>query len=287
MNSVPGTAPEAYRQVAQSLEALPVPVELPRLFQVDSLRPAGALTLSRRVTREILDSLEALRHFASRAPEGDVLVRFRERFAERYETRAVPLLEALDDERGVGLKNETRLGASTSPLLQGLPFQGRKGQERTRLSKRWSLLQRRLEETWRERAHELVLTPEDVATLDPEESAVLPDAFGVLGTLVAPSAEAVDRGEFQFVLEHAHGPSGAMMLGRFSTIIRRSRPACASMSAPRSSCARMPSSRESSTCRRTAWATSSAGPRCASMTSSSWASPGSPWSSSCAWRISG
>ncbi|MFL5350540.1 MAG: lantibiotic dehydratase [Hyalangium sp.] len=215
MNSAPGTAPEAYRQVAQSLEALPVPVELPRLFQVDSLRPGEGLTLSRRVTHELLDSLEALRHFASRAPEGDLLVRFRERFAERYETRAVPLLEALDDERGVGLKNETRLGASTSPLLQGLPFQGRKGQERTRLGKRWGLLQRRLEETWRQHAHELVLAPEDVATLDPEESAVLPDAFGVLGTLVARSAEAVDRGEFRFVLEHAHGPSGAMMLGRF------------------------------------------------------------------------
>jgi len=215
MNTAPGTPPEAYQQVARSLEVLPVPVALPRLFQVDALRPGGGLTLSHRVTDEILKGLEVLRRLTPRTEEGDLLTSFRERFAERYEGRAVPLLEALDEERGIGLRTEPRLGASTSPLLQGLPFRTRKGREPSRLGKHWEFLLRRVEQTWREGAHELVLTPEDVNNLTREDSAVLPDAFGVMGTLVARSAQAVDQGDFRFVLENAHGPSGAMLLGRF------------------------------------------------------------------------
>lgn len=215
MSRAPGTPPEAYRQLARSLEALPVPVSLPRLFQVDAARPDSGLTLSRRVMDTLLEGVEALRRLTPREDETDALVLFRQRFAERYENRAVPLLEALDEERGLGLKAEARLGASTSPLLQGLPFQPLKGREPTRLDRRWGVLLRRVEETWREGAHELVLTAADLKELEPEASARLPDAFGVMGTLVARSARAVDEGDFRFVLDHTHGPSGARLLGRF------------------------------------------------------------------------
>ncbi|MET0406244.1 MAG: lantibiotic dehydratase [Cystobacter sp.] len=215
LNHQPGAPPEAYRDLARQLEPLPVPVSLPRLFQVDALRPGPELSLSRRVTDGILAGVEALRRLTPRSSDGDLLARFRERFAERYESRAVPLLEALDEERGLGLKSEARIGTSTSPLLRTLPFGQQGGKEGARVDRRARLLLRRVEECWRAQAPELVLTEEDLASLEAEESAVLPDGFGVMGTLVARSAEAVDAGDFRFVLEHAHGPSGAVLLGRF------------------------------------------------------------------------
>ena len=214
-NQSPTTPPEAWRDVARHLETLPVPVALPRLFQVDAQRPGGALSLSRRVTEELLAGVEALRRLTPRTPEGDPLTRFRERFAQRYEHRPVPLLEALDEERGLGLKLDARPGAGTSPLLQGLPFAAGEERERPRWGARWKLLLRRVEACWREGAHELELSAADLDALEEEDSAVLPDGFGVMGTLVARSAEAVDAGDFRFVLEHAHGPSGVTLLGRF------------------------------------------------------------------------
>jgi hypothetical protein len=43
----------------------------------------------------------------------------------------------------------------------------------------------------------------------------LPDAFAVFATLAARSPEELRDGSFRVLLEHAHGPSGATLLGRF------------------------------------------------------------------------
>jgi hypothetical protein len=49
------------------LESLPCPVELPRLFQVDLVKPAGQATLGKRITEDILQGINVL-HRLSRVP---------------------------------------------------------------------------------------------------------------------------------------------------------------------------------------------------------------------------
>jgi len=216
-SSPPGVSPEQYRQVAKRMEVLPVPAELPRLFQVDMFRPAPEATLSRRVTDEMLRAAMALHRLTPRAePEGTPIDRFRDRFLERYEGRAVPLMEALDEESGIGFERNTGPGAGTGPLLQGFLFPGSgAGGERFRDEPRWRHLLQRLGDVWSRGAEELVLTDEDLQAMEPREPAQLPESFGVAGTVVAESAEAVNRGEFRMVMENVHGPSGAVYLGRF------------------------------------------------------------------------
>lgn len=216
-SSPPGIAPERYRQVAQRLEGLPVPAELPRLFQVDMFRPAPEATLPRLVTDEMLRAAVALHRIHPRAePGGTPIERFRDRFLERYEGRSVPLVEALDEENGIGLERSGIPGVGTGPLLQGFHFPlGAEGGERFRDEGRWRHLLRLLEDAWGRGAEELVLKEEDLQAMKAREPAEIPEAFGIAGTVVAPSAEAVDQGAFRVVVENIHGPPGSVYLGRF------------------------------------------------------------------------
>jgi thiopeptide-type bacteriocin biosynthesis protein len=210
-----GVAPEAYRQVAGLLKELPVPAELPRLFQVDMFRPAPEASLSRRVADELLRGALALQQLTPRtSADTDPLARFRDRFLERYEGRSVPLTEALDEESGIGFERSNLPGAGTGPLLQGFHFPVEAAEERFRNAANWRHLLRRLQEAWHTGSQELVLTDEDLRAMKAREPVSFPDSVGVAGTVVAPSAEAVDQGQFRVLVENVHA-SGAVYLGRF------------------------------------------------------------------------
>lgn len=110
---------EAYRSIARTLEALPGKVEIARLFQVDTSRPGGA-TLGPEATALIRRGGDLLRDICSE-PLSEELERVKRAWAERFEGREVPLLEALDADCGVG----AALGSGargSSPLLEGLAF---------------------------------------------------------------------------------------------------------------------------------------------------------------------
>jgi hypothetical protein len=99
-----GISPQRYRDIARQLADLPTKVELPKLFQVDLAKPAVEATLGQAVVDEIRNGVQLIHRLAPR-PTKNALDRLREAFQTRYEGREVPLVEALDDERGVGFDN--------------------------------------------------------------------------------------------------------------------------------------------------------------------------------------
>ena len=62
-----------------------------------------------------------------RDSEDPALARFKAEFAARYEDREVPLMEALDEEMGIGYDRSTHPAADESPLLAGLDLGGVEG----------------------------------------------------------------------------------------------------------------------------------------------------------------
>jgi thiopeptide-type bacteriocin biosynthesis protein len=210
-----GLPTEAYREVARTLEALPVPVELSRLFQVDMFRPAHEVRLPRRVLDEVARGVTLLQRLTPASGDATPLARFRQRLMERYEGRPVPLLEALDEESGVGFMTARSPGAGTGPLLAGFYFPVKGGRDGTRWEARWNHLLHRLDAVRRAGAMELTLDEADLQALEARRPTRLPESFGVVGTVLADSQEAVEAGRFRFLLENVHGPSGALYLGRF------------------------------------------------------------------------
>lgn len=203
-----GVEPEHYRALAERLEAWPARPSLPRLFQVDLVKPAPEATLGNAVVEELARGVELLRR--SMPPRGgEALRRFREAFQARYGDREVPLLEALDEESGLGFGG---LAEEAEPLLRGLSFPGRT--EDARWSRRHAHLLRRWEDVTRGGGHELALTAEDEQALA-VDAPPLPDAFEVLAAVAADSEQALAEGHFRVHLSSAGGPPGARLLGRF------------------------------------------------------------------------
>lgn len=207
-----GAEPSRYRAVAEGLSDLPAEVSLGRLFQVDMHKPTPRATLGNAVLAELVRGVELLHRIAPGLPSSE-LQTFRERFADRFEQREVPLVEALDDDAGVGFPVPDRVGAS--PLLQGiaLPFGD---DEEVPWGKRQRLLLRKLVEAAAAGAESISLDGEDLDVLAVDEPPPLPDALAVQAVLAAASEEALDAGEFRLLLKGSVGPSGARLLGRFA-----------------------------------------------------------------------
>jgi thiopeptide-type bacteriocin biosynthesis protein len=210
-----GVEPERYRAVARLFDDLPAKAELARLFQVDLVKPMTAATLGPAVLEEIVRGVHLLRQQARRPSPSDKLARFREAFENRYQTQEVPLVEALDEEVGVGFDAATAPGAEAGPLLEGISLVPVGPGPTVPLEARHAVLVRKFEEARRQGAQEMVLEPDDLEALRSNDPPPLPAAFAVTALVAAASEDALDRGEFRVLLGGAVGPSGARLLGRF------------------------------------------------------------------------
>jgi thiopeptide-type bacteriocin biosynthesis protein len=210
-----GADPERYREIERSLEELPTPVELSRLFQVDMVKPVAEAALGPVVIAELTRGLELLHKMFGRS-RLESLDNFRRDFGERYgEGRWVPLLEALDEEVGIGYEKSRSAGAEASPLLAGVVLGGPPAAQNVPWGNFQGAMLAKLEEALASGTFEIEITEADVEKLKLTDVAPLPDSFQVMASLSAASEEDLDAGRFEVLWRGAGGPSGARLLGRF------------------------------------------------------------------------
>jgi thiopeptide-type bacteriocin biosynthesis protein len=208
----PGASSDRYRAVASVLADLPAQPDLSRLVQVDLVKPAQEATLGGGVVSEIMRGVKILHQLASEGAGG--LARFRESFSKRYGTREVPLVEALDEEIGIGFERSESPLAEASPLLAGLAFRGH-DREAMSWTGRDALLLRKLAQALAEGAGEIALEASDLEALASQQHRPLPDSFYVVAAVAAESDHAIAQGAFRVSLIWVDGPPAALMLGRF------------------------------------------------------------------------
>ncbi|HEU5055814.1 MAG TPA: lantibiotic dehydratase [Kofleriaceae bacterium] len=208
-----GNDPARYRAIADDLGALPAPVELPRLFQVDMTKPAPELTLSRALLADVVRGVDLLRRLSPAAP--DPLQAFREQWNRRYEGREVPLCEVLDEESGIGFARASTPGAEAAPLLAGIPFGGGQNEARAPVGPAQRHLADLLSRALARGEDEVVLGDDDLTALENKSPPPAPDAFQMQVRIGAASPEAMAQGDVRLYISSFWGPSGAMMLGRF------------------------------------------------------------------------
>ena len=146
----------------------------------------------RAVRRALEDGAETLRRLAP-PPSAGPLDRFRAAFTERYGTRWVPLLEALDEESGIGFDGAPPLEGA---LLEGLPLQPSAPPQPLAQRDRFLLAQLPRWQgalTWE-------LTDADVEALANPEPQPFPASFAALTSLAAASPAALDRGEAELLV---------------------------------------------------------------------------------------
>jgi len=206
--------PSDYQAITAEIEKLPAKVELSKLYQVDMIKPVDQAVIGEAVIAELVTGVELLCRLGQTV-EPEELKSFRAAFSARYEQALVPLIEALDEEAGVGF-GAAGSRADASPLLKGLALNQAAGHApwQSRQLESHGMLLRQVFACAQTGKDELEL---DISTLRQDETSTqrLADSFCVMGTLVAASNAALQAGDFQFYLDSGVGPSGARMFGRF------------------------------------------------------------------------
>jgi thiopeptide-type bacteriocin biosynthesis protein len=203
-----------YRSIERMVSELGVTPDPSRLFQVDMVKPACAATCGAAVVDELFSAVSLLRRIMPTSPTVELWRRFKERFVERYERREVPLVEALDEESGIGFDAGPWSTGDNVPLLQGLQFSppsGPAGGEGW--SNRDAFLLSKVSALAKEGGSTLELSAADFDAMSAASPAPLPNALFVLATVVASRHDPGD--DFRVRIRNAAGPSGATMLGRF------------------------------------------------------------------------
>ena len=196
--------PATYRRLAKGLARLPGASETTGVFQAD-LTVGGEVSLGRSVVAEVSRAIGWLYRWVGAGPRREPLDRFRRSFRARYGDRPVPLLEALDEEIGIGLEMDDRC-----PVLNGPA------------DPRYRVVLERLTSVWRTGDSVLIMRPEDLDQLGGRDDVPpLPGALAAVGSLAAVSTDAIDRGDYQFRLRAVRGPSGAELLGRLAGVDAR------------------------------------------------------------------
>jgi thiopeptide-type bacteriocin biosynthesis protein len=197
-----GNPPAAYDGVANSLLELAGGGDSARLIQVDLHRAGSGLTLGKDAVQQLAIGVDLLHRLSSHGDD-PALSRFKADFAARYEDREVPLMEALDEEMGIGYDRSPHPAADESSLLAGMDLGGVAGNYAftARDATLLDLLMRARESG----AGHLELDAATVARLVTATPLPLPDALAVFASVLDDGIE----------IQSASGPSGAELLGRF------------------------------------------------------------------------
>jgi thiopeptide-type bacteriocin biosynthesis protein len=206
-----GIAPPRYEAVGNALAALGVELDPARSLQVDLIKPAPGARCGRSLMDDVRAAAEVLRRITPEPP--DRWQRFRDAFLARYEYREVPLMEALDEESGIGPGWWRTRPIEEPALLRGLPFESPSTPPAAHWTAQDAYLLSRVEDARRAGVDVLDLSDEDVERLASPRPPALPDAFSAL--IVIGQGEPGAADDIDVLVHHVLGPSGANMMGRF------------------------------------------------------------------------
>lgn len=198
-----GQQPEVYLSLAEEIKTAGVSFEENKLFQVDMFGTPSQNIIQNTWQQEIAGAVTLL---ASVFPvtANETLTAFADRFRRRYEDRAVPLLQVLDAETGIGYAAQS--GRNLSPLLENIAMPS--GRDMESYDIKWNqtedwLLQLLLQHRDKE---EVVLEDKDIAVFKRTLPA-FPPSMSVIFTLTEDG---------RIVFRGCSGSSAANLLGRFA-----------------------------------------------------------------------
>lgn len=211
-----GTTVSDYSRIAENLKPLNTAYELKFLFQTDMVIPMlpENNTLDREIAADVMAGMEICNKLTL-PPATTTMDQFREAFFERYETREVPLLQALDTESGIGYRQTGNTG-DIAPLVDDLAIAAQ-GQGNTSDMK-WDRIQSfifgKYREALQENKYEVELTDKE---LEPFEAHWddLPDTISAMVQIVSLADKDVPGSRPKIVVSGFGGSSAGNLLGRF------------------------------------------------------------------------
>lgn len=202
-----GLTPFFYKELADSLTKMNVPFELNLLFQTDMSLVATQCTLRKKIAADIRRALEILNKLTPKYRETPLKL-FAQAFSERYETKEIPLSQALDIETGLGYPVSDAVKGDINPLVDGLPLGVRIGENPLTLDKTQRFFLDKLIAAHRVGATEICITDEETKIFSSDWSD-LPDSLSVMASII-------EKDGVQQVQIIAASGSATHLTGRFT-----------------------------------------------------------------------
>ena len=202
---------DKYRGIMPLHDQLPAKYESSWLYQVDMTKPSELALLTPLVVDALVEAVEILSRLHERR-EAEPLTSFRNAFIERYDRALVPLLDALNEDVGIGFGPA---GINGSTALNGLMIQGEPPSENPlRFTKVHNFLLDKIMSCLQAGTNEVRLQIADIP--DFRDAPVrLPSTFSMSVELIASSQAALQAGDFEVLVNGTGGPCGAKSMTRF------------------------------------------------------------------------
>ncbi|MCK5057749.1 MAG: lantibiotic dehydratase family protein [Candidatus Aminicenantes bacterium] len=206
-----GTTMPEYFRIVDNLKPLGTEFELKFMFQTDMVKPTRHCTLDQTIVDDILSGVEVMNRLTP-AAEVTNLTRFRDAFFERYESRKIPLLQALDTECGIGYR-QTATQGDISPLVDDIALPDTdSGTSELNWDRIQAFLFKKYREALAEKKYRVELTDEDLKPFEPRWDD-LPDTFSTMIQFV--KAEDEERKKMEIFMTGFGGSGAGNLLGRF------------------------------------------------------------------------
>ncbi len=182
-------------------------------FQVDTYRLTETANLCKDDLKIFVKDLFDLLHL-NKSNDQNHLHSFRKKFITRYGDQEVPLMEALDYEKGIGYGNQTNFYERDCPIIQGLTFLSNHKNLEKNFSK---TIIDRYYSCGNHSSKVIELSEKDNKSLSldavTDTKIRIPSGFYLFGTLLEEKSQ---KKEYRFLLKFCGGVSGLPLLTRFS-----------------------------------------------------------------------
>ncbi len=208
VDNKPGNEMQRYHEIIAIIKSIGVPFDTKYLFQTDLFLKTKQNTLALKHAYSLKKTLPLLNKLKGYV-ENERLKQFKVAFIARYETREVPLTQALDIESGIGYIQNKSI-SDTTPFLNDITPTNpkKKEQKQVSFSKGDEIIQKKLFKIIKDKGYVLELEEGDFKEIE-EDWNNLPDTMSSLIEIVKLN------GEEKIVMSTANGVSGANLLARF------------------------------------------------------------------------
>lgn len=171
-----------------------------QLFQVDLKINLKNNQINERVIQKLIKDVDELGGLIT-VENFQRLSEFRNRFYEKFEDREVPLSEAIDPDIGIGYDKQISGNVESTPLIESIYFSGNSKNAKINIPPLLKLVLDKYSNSLEPSTGKVIsITQEDVEmvskSIDPR---YIPDSSYIVGALISPSFEELDKGNFKFL----------------------------------------------------------------------------------------
>ncbi len=207
-----------FQELRKNIESAGLSSEIKTPFQCDIYKTTTSNTISQKAIENLLEKINELLYLVPLSiSTNNNIDNFKRNFRAAYEQQIIPLAEVLDVENGIGYGNSS---PALSPLLNGIDFDDNNKSDKQTDTQFNALLQKRMavQSTINYNPIHLKKNDFDFSQYNQNKAQINLSArqnMFIMGSLLANSAEGVDKNEYQFLFKLLSGVSFGNLLTRF------------------------------------------------------------------------